>query len=76
MSTPSNTPQPPSEQEMAEHAARMEFLRSQALGFMNQIRMLKLQLLLADQTGDLSEEFKNYLCGELIQIAGIVEVKK
>jgi hypothetical protein len=65
-----------SEEEAAGHAARMQFLQQQALNFMNQIRMVKISLLMADQAGELSGQLKEFLYNELLQCAGIVEVKK
>lgn len=59
-----------------EFQAKQEFLKNQALGFFTAVRNLKVNLLIADMAGDLSDGFKEQLYGEFLQLAGLVEVKK
>ncbi len=76
MNLEANTSPKLSEQEQAELAARRQFLQQQALMLMNNIRQLKIQLLMADQNQELSNQLKEFLYGELVQCAGLMEVKK
>jgi len=71
MSTPHNL-----DEEQAAIDARRKFLEQQALGFMNGVRMLKCQLMMATMAEELPPQFREYLYGELLHCAGIVEVKK
>jgi hypothetical protein len=63
-----------SAEEQAAKAARLQFLQQQALGFLNQVRGLKIQLFMA--LDELPDELREYLYKELLQAAGIIEVKK
>jgi len=69
-------PAPISNEEAAAKMARVQFLQQQALGFMNQTRALTIQLMLADQKDEISDDLKLWIHSELVRCAGLLEVKR
>jgi len=67
---------PQSEEQRAAIQARQDFLRQQAFNFMNQVRLIKVSLTLAEASEELAPELKKFLMQEFIDCAGIVEVKE
>jgi hypothetical protein len=70
----SSAPEKPTS--VAAEKAREQFLENQALALLNQVRVLKLTLLLADDNQELSGELKSWLYKELMQCAAVVEVRE
>src|SRR5438128_470470 len=56
---------------LAAAQARQEFLRAQALAWFNQIRAMKVSLLIADMAGELPDDLRTYLCDEFMGLAGL-----
>ena len=53
--------------------ARQEFLRQQALAWLNQTRAMKVSLLIADMAGELPDELRAYLRDEFMGLAGLCQ---